>query len=119
MMYFVIFLSCGFLIDAFRLLSKQKPQKQAISKMQASLLSIAFLVFGTALLVYDFAFYFGGNYTFVVISVESLNIFFLLSCLIMAFILSNLTQMQSAQVQRLDHSTELDASINSAESVLT
>ena len=118
MMYLVIFLSCGFLVDAFRLLSKQKPQKQAISKMQASLLSIAFLVFGAAILVRDFAF-FEGNYTFFAISAVLQNFFFLLSCLIIAFILSNLTHMQSAQVQRLDHSTELDASINSAESVLT
>ena len=118
MMYLVIFLSCGFLVDAFRLLSKQKLQKQAISKKQASLLSIAFLVFGTALLVDGFA-SLGGNYTFFAISAELVNFFFLLSCLIIVFILSNLTQMQNAQVQRLDHSTELDASINSAESVLT
>jgi hypothetical protein len=51
LMQLCIFLSCGFLIDAFRLLSKQKPQNQAISKKQASLLSIAFGAFGTALLV--------------------------------------------------------------------
>jgi hypothetical protein len=55
LMQLCIFLSCGFLIDAFRLLSKQKPQNQAISKKQASLLSIAFGAFGTALLVADLA----------------------------------------------------------------
>ena len=55
LMQLCIFLSCGFLIDAFRLLSKQKPQNQTISKKQASLLSIAFGAFGTALLVADLA----------------------------------------------------------------
>ncbi len=52
-----IIISCGFLFDAFRLLSKQKPQNQAISKKQTSLLSIAFGAFGTALLVADLANY--------------------------------------------------------------
>ena len=57
LMQLCIFLSCGFLIDAFRLLSKQKPQNQAISKKQASLLSISFGAFGAALLVADLANY--------------------------------------------------------------
>jgi len=55
MMILANFISCGFLVDAFRLLSKQKPQEQAISKMQASLLSIAYLVFEIAFLVADTA----------------------------------------------------------------
>lgn len=54
-MQLCIFLSCGFLIDAFRLLSKLKPESQTISKKQASLLSIAFGAFGTAFLVSDLA----------------------------------------------------------------
>ena len=57
LMQLCIFISCGFLIDAFRLLSKQKPQNQSISKRQASLLSIAFGVFGTAILISDIAIY--------------------------------------------------------------
>ena len=56
-MQLCIFISCGFLIDAFRLLSRLKPQNQAISKKQASLLSIAFGAFGAALLVADLANY--------------------------------------------------------------
>ena len=61
LMQLCIIISCGFLFDAFRLLSKQKPQNQVISKKQTSLLSIAFGAFGTALLVADLANYLGST----------------------------------------------------------
>ena len=118
LMQLCIFLSCAFLIDAFRLLSRQKPQNQAISKKQASLLSIAFGAFGTALLVADLAGLL-GKITFEEVSRSLQSILFFMSCLILTFILSGLTEMQSAQYGRPDHSLELDASINSAESALT
>ena len=118
LMQLCIVVSCGFLFDAFRLLSRQKPQNQVISKKQTSLLSIAFGAFGTAFLVANLANYLDST-TFYTISHVLQYIFFLLSCVIMSFILSNLIYMQSTQIQLPDHSPDLDASINSAESVLT
>ena len=50
-----IFVSCGFLIDAFRILSTKKAVHQAVSKKLAMLLSIAFGAYGVALMVFILA----------------------------------------------------------------
>jgi hypothetical protein len=52
-MQLCILVSCGFLIDAFRLLSKLKSSEQSISKKQAAILSFAFGAFGASSLIKD------------------------------------------------------------------
>ena len=50
-----IFVSCGFLIDAFRILSTKKAVHQVVSKKLATLLSFSFGAYGVALMVYILA----------------------------------------------------------------
>jgi hypothetical protein len=50
-----IFVSCGFLVDAFRVLSNKKAEHQVISKRLVTLLSIAFGAFGMTFLITIFA----------------------------------------------------------------
>ncbi len=51
LMQLCIFVSCGFMIDAFRLLSKLKSRGQSISKKQAAMISIAFGAFGASFFI--------------------------------------------------------------------
>jgi hypothetical protein len=88
-----IFFSCGFLIDAFRLLSKLKSREKSISKKQAALLSFAFGAFGASLMIKGLASAL-QNSTFFNVSSYFQNVFFYTTCLAMLLILNSLTNMQ-------------------------
>jgi hypothetical protein len=90
-----IFVSCGFLIDAFRILSKKKEENQVISKKLVTLLSIAFGGVGISVFVSFIALVLNDDLvsnTFGFLT----PIFIFLSCLILTLILTGLTEMQGS-----------------------
>jgi len=91
-----IFISCGFLFDAFRLLKKFKKENQAISKKQTAFLSFAFGVFGISIVFEEIFEKLVKNKFLIYISWWFLIICFVLSSLILSVLLSSLTEMQGA-----------------------
>lgn len=92
-MQICILVSCGFLIDAFRILKKFKGENQAISKKQVALLSIAFGLFGLNLLVTRFFAFLKLNVKPIVgiVQYALFELSFFLSCLTLTILLQNLT----------------------------
>lgn len=95
-----ILVSCGFMIDAFRLLAKEKRENEVISKSIVTFLSIAFGAFGLALVLNDLSAFINKNETWNTISYCLLEFFFFLSCLTLAILLFRLTKMQGTQFAR-------------------
>lgn len=91
------FVSCGFLMDAFRLLQKVKQTNQTISKKLVTFLSIAYGACSIFVLVDSVTYYFMGISKVVLIFTYFQASLFFFSLLIMTRILNHLVKMMGAQ----------------------